>query len=211
MTGPSSTTTFLTIKGIHIHVLLLPCISNGAIEKLLEDKSALLRREHSDMPRASLTFFCFIRSPTIRILSGDILIICLRHDFHATLRPCELTSPWTRCKDVNALPNLSSSRTFDFLSPEWLWKVLVGANSPSLCPTISSLTKTGMNFFPLWTAKVSPMKSGVIGRSSRPRLDDLRLPRLSCLLHLHHQVIVQQTALFLKTLARKPPNLSSLR
>src|SRR5205814_6176791 len=36
-----------------------------------------------------------------------------------------------------------------FLSPEWDVKVRVGANSPSLCPTISSVTFTGMNFLPL--------------------------------------------------------------
>src|SRR5882672_6684656 len=35
------------------------------------------------------------------------------------------------------------------LSPEWDEKVRVGANSPSLCPTISSVTFTGMNFLPL--------------------------------------------------------------
>src|SRR3989338_11245687 len=40
-------------------------------------------------------------------------------------------------------------------------KILVGANSPSLCPTIFSVTKTGINFRPLWTANVNPTKSGV--------------------------------------------------
>src|SRR5438445_7163391 len=40
--------------------------------------------------------------------------------------------------------------SFDtLLSPEWPWKVRVGENSPSLCPTISSVTFTGMNFLPL--------------------------------------------------------------
>src|SRR4030066_2554828 len=49
-----------------------------------------------------------------------------------------------------------------FRSPEWPWKVRVGENSPNLCPTISSVTKTGINFFPLWTAKVNPTISGTI-------------------------------------------------
>ena len=38
----------------------------------------------------------------------------------------------------------------------------VGANSPSLCPIICSVTYTGMNFFPLCTAIVCPIISGTI-------------------------------------------------
>src|SRR5579864_497829 len=36
----------------------------------------------------------------------------------------------------------------------------VGENSPSLCPTMFSVTYTGMNFRPLCTAKVWPINSG---------------------------------------------------
>src|SRR5206468_4518 len=39
-------------------------------------------------------------------------------------------------------------------------KSRVGENSPSLCPTMFSVTYTGMNLLPLWTAKVWPTKSG---------------------------------------------------
>src|SRR4030043_2344857 len=45
---------------------------------------------------------------------------------------------------------------------EWPLNVLVGANSPNLCPTIFSVTYTGINFLPLCTAKVYPIKSGII-------------------------------------------------
>src|SRR2546422_7043266 len=38
----------------------------------------------------------------------------------------------------------------------------VAANSPSLWPTMFSVMYTGMNLFPLCTAKVCPTKSGVI-------------------------------------------------
>ena len=38
--------------------------------------------------------------------------------------------------------------------------VRVGENSPSLCPTMFSVTYTGMNFFPLCTATVCPTNSG---------------------------------------------------
>ena len=40
--------------------------------------------------------------------------------------------------------------------------VRVGENSPSLCPTMFSVTYTGMNFLPLCTASVWPMNSGRI-------------------------------------------------
>ena len=46
------------------------------------------------------------------------------------------------------------------LVAEWPWKVRVGENSPSLWPTMFSVTKTGMNFRPLCTAKVWPTNSG---------------------------------------------------
>src|SRR3954470_9776576 len=40
--------------------------------------------------------------------------------------------------------------------------VRVGENSPSLCPTMFSVTYTGMNFLPLWQASVWPTNSGRI-------------------------------------------------
>src|SRR4051794_13697311 len=45
-------------------------------------------------------------------------------------------------------------------SPEWARKVRVGANSPSLWPTICSVTKTGTCLRPSWTAIVWPTISG---------------------------------------------------
>src|ERR1700693_475599 len=44
----------------------------------------------------------------------------------------------------------------------WPLKVRVGANSPSLCPIICSVTYTGINFLPLCTAIVCPIMSGTI-------------------------------------------------
>ena len=46
--------------------------------------------------------------------------------------------------------------------PEWARKVRVGANSPSLWPTIDSETKTGTCLRPSWTAIVWPTISGKI-------------------------------------------------
>src|ERR1043165_5536166 len=62
-----------------------------------------------------------------------------------------------------------------FLSAEWPLKVRVRANSPSLCPTMFSVTYTGMCCLPLWTAIVSPTKSGRIVE----RRDQVLIGRLS--------------------------------
>jgi len=43
---------------------------------------------------------------------------------------------------------------------EWPLKLRVKLNSPSLCPTMFSVTYTGMNFLPLCTAMVWPTISG---------------------------------------------------
>src|SRR5207248_5368102 len=47
-------------------------------------------------------------------------------------------------------------------SPAWPRNVRVGANSPSLCPTICSEMKTGTCLRPSWTAIVCPTISGKI-------------------------------------------------
>src|SRR5699024_10528368 len=48
-----------------------------------------------------------------------------------------------------------------FLSePAWPLNNLVGANSPSLCPTISSVTNTGTCLRPSCTANVCPTNEG---------------------------------------------------
>src|ERR1019366_5289778 len=45
-------------------------------------------------------------------------------------------------------------------APVWPRKRRVGENSPSLWPTMFSVTYTGMNLLPLCTANVWPTKSG---------------------------------------------------
>ena len=57
--------------------------------------------------------------------------------------------------------------------------IFVGENSPSLCPTMFSLTKTGMCCFPLWTAKVCPTNSGEMSLLRDHVLIGLFLPSAS--------------------------------
>src|SRR5262249_9299229 len=52
-----------------------------------------------------------------------------------------------------------------FLPPECPLKIRVGANSPSLCPTMSSVTYSFMNCRPLWIRKVWPTNSGTMVQS----------------------------------------------
>src|SRR5438128_10761214 len=59
-------------------------------------------------------------------------------------------------------PGAAAPSTLPLRSPDWPWKVRVGANSPSLWPTAFSVMNTGMNFRPLCTANVKPSMSGVI-------------------------------------------------
>src|SRR5271156_837445 len=53
---------------------------------------------------------------------------------------------------------------------EWPLKLRVKLNSPSLCPTMFSVTYTGINFLPLCTAMVCPTISG----TTVDRLDQVR-------------------------------------
>src|SRR4051812_23710473 len=58
---------------------------------------------------------------------------------------------------------------------EWLLKIRVSANSPSLWPTMFSVMYTGMCVLPLCTAIVKPMKSGTMVE----RRDQVLIGRLS--------------------------------
>src|SRR6185369_5574156 len=49
-----------------------------------------------------------------------------------------------------------------FSWPAWYLKVRVGENSPSLWPTIDSVTYTGTCLRPSWTAMVCPTMSGMM-------------------------------------------------
>src|SRR6266568_5063272 len=78
---------------------------------------------------------------------------------------------------LSLLPRTGGGRRRDLL----LGRVAVeGArreNSPSLCPTMFSVTKTGTNLRPLWTAKVCPTKSGrMVLRRDQVLMTDFLFP-----------------------------------
>jgi len=97
-----------------------------------------------------------IRSTTSRAFCGEIRI------YRASAFACMLSSMPCR----TGLPACPSYAGFELFSvaafTEWPLKVRVGENSPNLCPTMFSVTYTGINFLPLCTPKVWPMNSGLI-------------------------------------------------
>src|SRR5947207_15724638 len=66
-----------------------------------------------------------------------------------------------------------------FLPPEWPLNVRVGANSPSLWPTMFSVTNSPMCCLPLWTRNVAPTNSGTGVQSGGQGLIGSRVPHRS--------------------------------
>src|SRR5258708_5705819 len=116
--------------------------------------------------KASCAFCPRIRSITSRAFCGDILT-CRASACASINAFCVCTSAMTYAfgaagaaapPPAGAGPAALSSAAFT----PWPLNERVGANSPSLCPIICSVTYTGMNFFPLCTAMVCPIMSGTI-------------------------------------------------
>src|SRR6266568_3929451 len=122
---------------------------------------------------ASCAFCPRIRSITSRAFCGDIrtcraracasidaFCVCtsaMTYAFGAGAAPPPAGAPGA-APPAGATPAAFSSAAFT----PWPLNDRVGANSPSLCPIICSVTYTGMNFFPLCTAMVCPIMSGTI-------------------------------------------------
>jgi hypothetical protein len=71
----------------------------------------------------------------------------------------------------------------------------VKANSPSLCPIIASVTKTGTCLRPSWTAIVWPIISGMTVERRDQVLMTFLEPFSFCHFHLLEQVVVDERAL----------------
>ena len=82
-----------------------------------------------------------------------------------------------------------------FFSAGWPLKVRVGENSPSLWPTMFSVTNTGMNLRPLCTAKVWPTNSGRMVERRDQVLMTFFLFALDAVLDLLDEVRVDERAL----------------
>src|SRR4029079_13980893 len=77
------------------------------------------------------------------------------------LFPCACATKVATAHPNTAKKNFNYFATFAVWEPCFL-KIRVGENSPSLCPTMFSVTKTELKILPLWTRTVWPTNSGVI-------------------------------------------------
>src|SRR6266704_169638 len=119
--------------------------------------------------KASWAFCPRIRSITSRAFCGDILT-CRASACASINACCVCTSAINYAfgaagAAAGAAPPPAGAGPAAFSSAAftpWPLKERVGANSPSLCPIICSVTYTGINFFPLCTAIVCPIISGTI-------------------------------------------------
>src|SRR5437899_2865076 len=119
--------------------------------------------------KASWAFCPRIRSITSRAFCGDILT-CRASACASINACCVCTSAINYAfgaagAAAGAAPPPAGAGPAAFSSAAftpWPLNERVGANSPSLCPIICSVTYTGMNFFPLCTAMVCPIMSGTI-------------------------------------------------
>ena len=123
------------------------------------------------MRRASSTCWPRMRSTTRRIFRGEV------RTYFMVARASTYLTPLRRS-------SLACERN-----------VRVGANSPSLCPTIDSEMNTGTCLRPSCTAIVCPSISGTIVRAARPGLDDPLLALLVHVVDLDHQVVVDERTL----------------
>ena len=125
---------------------------------------------------------------TTRILRGDSRIV--------SKCACHRVAPWF-C--LLAAGRSRGRAPWDLAaalrSPEWPWNVRVGENSPSLWPTMFSVTNTGMNFRPLCTANVRPTMSGmIVERRDQVLMTFFDFVPLR-LAHLLHEVLVDERTL----------------
>src|SRR5438876_9279376 len=119
--------------------------------------------------KASCAFCPRIRSITSRAFCGDILTCrasaCASINAFCVSRSAMTYAFGAAGAAVGAAPPPAGAGPAAFSSAAftpWPLNERVGANSPSLCPIICSVTYTGMNFFPLCTAMVCPIISGTI-------------------------------------------------
>src|SRR5882672_9629368 len=134
-------------------------IGNGRLERLLDDSGGLLLREGQDVERL-----------VDRLAAHQV------RDQPALLR--RKPGAADRCCGFHRqAPYCFFGATEVLRSAAWPLKVRVIANSPSLWPTICSVTYTGTCCLPLCTATVRPMKSGRIVE----RRDHVRIGLLSLL------------------------------
>src|SRR5262249_22747405 len=141
----------LHVERVHVDPLAVLGVRDGRAQGLRHHARRALRRVLEDAECRLHRLAADEIHDEARFLRGDARELAGRACFHRY---------FFAAAGAGAAPGAAPS-TLPLRSPEWPWKVRVGANSPSLWPTAFSVTNTGMNFRPLCTAKVNPTMSGV--------------------------------------------------
>src|SRR5450631_3875783 len=138
-------------------------VRDRALEHLLDDLGALLRREGKDVERVADRLSAHEVGDEAAFLGREPHAVEFRIHVHRGFLY------------FFGAAGAGTDGAATLRSAEWPLKVRVSANSPSLWPTMFSVTYTGMCCLPLWTAMVRPTKSGRIVE----RRDHVLIGRLS--------------------------------
>src|SRR5688572_25339041 len=175
----------LHLERVDIGAVVVLGVGDRRLEELAHQRRALLRRVGEDADRLIDRLAADHVGDEPALLGGKPCAAQARSGFHhffpagaaaagaaAGVAAGAAAGPWVPGAGRRASPTASSVR---LPTAEWLLKMRVIANSPSLWPTMFSVTYTGMCCLPLCTAMVRPTKSGTMVE----RRDQVLIGRLS--------------------------------
>src|SRR5687768_15971462 len=177
----------LHLERVDVGAVVVLGIGNRRFEQLADDRRALLRRIGEDVDRLVDGLAADQIRDQTSLLRGKPRAAQAGLGFHhffpagaaagAGAAAAGAAAPGTPPPGGprRSPPTASSVR---LPTAEWLLKMRVSANSPSLWPTMFSVTYTGMCCLPLCTAMVRPMNSGTMVE----RRDQVLIGRLSLVL-----------------------------
>src|SRR6185295_14741394 len=184
----------LDVNGLHLQrvdvgAVVVLGIGDRRLEQLADQRRALLRREGEDVHRLVDGLAADHVGDQAALLGRDARTAQAGFGFHhffpgagaaaaaaaGAAAAGAAAAPGAPGGPRRSPPTASSVR---LPTAEWLLKMRVSANSPSLWPTMFSVTYTGTCCLPLCTAMVRPTKSGMIVE----RRDQVLIGRLSLVL-----------------------------
>src|SRR6185436_4747899 len=179
----------LHLERVDVRAVVVLGVGDRRLEELLDQRRARLGRVGEDVDRLVDLLAAHEVRHQPALLGRQVRAAQARFRFHeCSLRPhCYFLAGAAGAAGAAAagaaapgalgggdLPAIAASAV-RLPAAEWLLKMRVSANSPSLCPTMFSVTYTGMCCLPLCTASVSPTKSGI----TVERRDQVLIGRLS--------------------------------
>src|SRR5712692_8095867 len=178
----------LHLEGVDVSAVVVLGIGDRRFEQLAHDRGAFLRREGEDAHRLvdGLAADEIGHQPALLRREPRAAQACFGfHHFFpagagagAGAAPGAAAGGCENCVPGASLRGSPTASSVRLPTAEWLLKMRVSANSPSLCPTMFSVTYTGTCCLPLCTASVRPTNSGTMVE----RRDQVLIGRLSLVL-----------------------------